>query len=80
MKKGITISLIIVLSAVLLLSLPCLYVWVQGTIIASFEWFPREDDIAVGRVVYATILVFTIAIDAILCIGLVKLIKELRTY
>ena len=66
---------LIVLTVILLLSLPLLYGSIYGIVVGSFDWYPREGDVEAGRIIFSIITAFILAIDSVLVIGIVKLIK-----
>jgi len=75
MGKMIRITLIALLVALLLLSLPFLYVFIRGSITGSFEWFPNSDDAAMKRGIYIICSIMIISVDVFLGIILSRLIK-----
>lgn len=79
MNKPVKIIVIIFLAAVFLLSLPYLFTFINGAIIGSYEWYPRPEDIAAKRMTYIFVLALILAVDTIVGIGLIKLVKSLRS-
>ena len=76
--RGIKITVIIALAALLLLSLLCLLVFIIAAMKGSLEMFPTKERIDQVRAVYIIMSVFALFTGAIASIGLVKLRKSMR--
>ena len=75
MGKIIRITLIALLVALVLFSLPFLYIFISGSITGSFEWFPNSDYIAIKRGIYIICSIMILSVDVFLGIILSRLIK-----
>lgn len=79
MSKPLKFIVCIALALILLLSLPFLYVFITGVIVGSFETFPRQDDVAVKRMVYTFISTAILIADIFAGVGLLRIVKTMRT-
>ena len=79
MNKTVRIIFVILLAAILLLSFPFLFVFLNGAIIGSYEWFPRPEDIATKRMIYIFISFMILIVDTIVIVKLIRLIKSIRS-
>jgi len=76
--KNAVYILIVLLIALLLLSLPFLYICISGSMIGSLEWFPNPDDTAIKRGIYILCSIMILSVDVFLGIILSRLIKSIR--
>jgi hypothetical protein len=47
-------------------------------VVGSLDWYPREGDVEIGRVIFSFITAMILAIEILLTVGIVKLTKPMR--
>ena len=66
----------IILAAVLLLSLPLLFVFINGAVLGTFEMFPTQERIAQVRPIYLLIVAFLLFGDVMVLIRFIRLARS----
>jgi hypothetical protein len=77
MGRKTTILFLCVLVIVLLVTLPLLYIAINGAIAGSFDTF--ANDVGIKRAIYIFLAVILLVVDIFSTVGIVKLIKKTAT-
>ena len=78
MNKTFKILAIVVLGAIILLSLPFLYVSINALLFGSFEWYPTPEQMEKARLGGFVGTAIALFVDILAGVGLTKLIKSMR--